>query len=253
MKLKSILILVLIIVFSLFISGGWGQTYANSNSGLTASGGSTDSHGSSNGNYTSSEGSHHGNYTSSEGSHHGNHTSSEGSHHGSYTSSEGLNGGGNNCPYPNDRNSTTNDNAAEFVSISLCSDDKQCTDIVRRRMKVGEVVKDSNNNSFVYVGDHKVCYSVYYSRDGCLGGDGTSRCENYCFQATPKTNNMVIVMREFLNYYCSQYLKTSYYITIGEPSSHSNSFGDSVSSSTKIKPTILLGLSILLIMFGLYN
>ncbi|EGC32777.1 hypothetical protein DICPUDRAFT_81426 [Dictyostelium purpureum] len=271
MKLKSILILVLIIVFTLFISGGWGQTSENSNRGLTASGNSADSHGSSNGNYTSSEGSssgnytssegsHHGNSTSSEGSHHGNHTSSEGSHHGNSTSSEGSHHGNhtssegdNHCPSPDNR-PTTSDNTTGFVSISLCSDN-QCNDIVRRRMKVGEVVEDPlSHNSFVYVGNNKLCYSVRYTKDGCLGQEGIEFCQNNCFQATSRKNHLYIDKALKLSLFCTQYSKEHYSITVGEYNSGTtgNHDDDIVSSSTKNKPTILLGLSIVLIMFGLY-
>ncbi|EGC32775.1 hypothetical protein DICPUDRAFT_155241 [Dictyostelium purpureum] len=101
-------------------------------------------------------------------------------------------------------------------------------------MKIGEVVEDTTNgNSFIYFGNHR------------MGGDGTSRCKNYCFQANPKTNYITEDI-EFLvsyDYYCRALWRYSYTITIED---------SSVSSSTNNKPTILLGLSILLIMFGLY-
>ncbi|EGC37001.1 hypothetical protein DICPUDRAFT_77373 [Dictyostelium purpureum] len=123
------------------------------------------------------------------------------------------------CGFPSPSNQTTAP-FSKHVKIERCTkffehpDWDPCTTLFEGEMKMGDYFSDADNddNTFQYMGDGSVCYSVYKDFGGCNFIDPKGGCENYCVSEYITS----IYFENIYDYYsCISKVDSTYYIYIG--------------------------------------
>ncbi|EGC36983.1 hypothetical protein DICPUDRAFT_150480 [Dictyostelium purpureum] len=121
------------------------------------------------------------------------------------------------CGWPSSSNQTTAP-FSEYITITKCTKYQEfpewdpCTTLFQGQMKMGDYFSDeSNNNTFQYMGDGSVCYSVYKNFGGCTYRDPIRGCEKDCF-----SDYTSIFFYNIYDYYsCINKIDSTYHIYIG--------------------------------------